>query len=151
MARVLGLLPGRPLPPLSASGPFRQALQTPPLCPPWIQAPRRSLSIIRPEGQAWPLVYLPAPDSCDLRGSKGHRWSPNRVASTSRRADPEWKPSWSWVCWFVVAGFCLFRATRAAYGGSQARGELELQPPAYARAMATRDLSRICDPPSSSW
>ena len=32
-----------------------------------------------------------------------------------------------------------------AYGGSQARGQLELQLPAYTTATATWDLSHVCD------
>ena len=31
------------------------------------------------------------------------------------------------------------------YGGSQAKVESELQPPAYTTATAMRDLSRVCD------
>ena len=38
-----------------------------------------------------------------------------------------------------------------AYGGSQARGQIELQLPAYATATATQDLSPICDLHHSSW
>ena len=41
--------------------------------------------------------------------------------------------------------FCLFRAIPVAYGGSQARVQLELLPLAYARATATPDPSFICD------
>ena len=47
--------------------------------------------------------------------------------------------------------FLLFRAVLEAYGGSQARVELELQPPAYATATATWDLSCVCDLHHSSW
>ena len=36
-------------------------------------------------------------------------------------------------------------ATPAAYGGSQARVQSELQSPAYARATAMQDPSRICN------
>ena len=32
-----------------------------------------------------------------------------------------------------------------AYGDSQARGELELLPPAYATTIATWDVSRVCN------
>ena len=32
-----------------------------------------------------------------------------------------------------------------AFGGSQARGQLELKPPAYATATAMKDLSPVCD------
>ena len=41
--------------------------------------------------------------------------------------------------------FCLFRAAPAAYGGSQARGELVLQLPAYTTATAMQDPSRVWD------
>ena len=44
--------------------------------------------------------------------------------------------------------FCLFAiswATPTAYGGSQARGLIGAVPPAYTRATATQDLSRVCD------
>ena len=47
---------------------------------------------------------------------------------------------------FVFSG-----ATHAAYGGSQARGLIGAVPPAFARATATQDLSRICDLHHSSW
>ena len=38
-----------------------------------------------------------------------------------------------------------------AYGGSQAGVQSELLPPAYARATATPDPSRVCDLHHSSW
>ena len=41
--------------------------------------------------------------------------------------------------------FLLFRAAPAAYGGSQAGVESELQLPAYATATAIQDLSHVCD------
>ena len=41
--------------------------------------------------------------------------------------------------------FFLSRATHIAYGGSQARVELELQLPTYATATAMPDPSRVCD------
>ena len=41
--------------------------------------------------------------------------------------------------------FALCRATLVAYGGSQARIQLELELPAYTTATATSDLSQICD------
>ena len=41
--------------------------------------------------------------------------------------------------------FCPFRAAPVAYGGSQARGLIRALLLAYARATATRDLSRVCD------
>ena len=50
--------------------------------------------------------------------------------------------------------FCLFATSWApptAHGGSQARGELELQPLAYAGATATWDPSLICNLHYSSW
>ena len=45
--------------------------------------------------------------------------------------------------------FFLFRATRVAYGSSQARG-LQLQLPAYTTAIAMQELSQVCDLPHSS-
>ena len=45
--------------------------------------------------------------------------------------------------------FFPFRATPAAYERSQARGQTELQLPAYTTATATWDLSWVCD--YSSW
>ena len=39
----------------------------------------------------------------------------------------------------------FFRAAPAAYGGSQARDESELQLPAYTPVTETRDLSHVCD------
>ena len=44
-----------------------------------------------------------------------------------------------------VSFLFFFRAVPAAYRGSQARVELELQPLTYTTAIATRDLSRTCD------
>ena len=43
--------------------------------------------------------------------------------------------------------FCLFRATPAVYGSSQARDqiELELRLPAYTTATATQDPGLICN------
>ena len=56
---------------------------------------------------------------------------------------------------FFIFGFCLFRAAPVAYGGSQARGQIGVQPPAYATATATAtampDLSCVCDLHHSSW
>ena len=46
---------------------------------------------------------------------------------------------------FLGFFFCLFRATPAAYGYSQARGELKLQLLAYTTATAMPDLSCICN------
>ena len=50
---------------------------------------------------------------------------------------------------FIYLFICLFifvfsRAAPPAYGGSQARIQLELQPPGYAKATATQDPSRVC-------
>ena len=45
----------------------------------------------------------------------------------------------------------LFRAVPTAYGNSQARGESELQLLAYTTAIATQDLSSICNLHHSSW
>ena len=47
--------------------------------------------------------------------------------------------------------YFFFRATPAAYGGSQAGGQLELQLPACTTATAMWDPSRICDLHHSSW
>ena len=47
--------------------------------------------------------------------------------------------------------FCLFAiswAAPAAYGGSQARGLIGAELPAYTRAAATWDPSRVYDPPT---
>ena len=47
---------------------------------------------------------------------------------------------------FIKIFFSFFlRATRAAYGSSQARGQIDLQLATYAIAIATPDLSHICD------
>ena len=46
---------------------------------------------------------------------------------------------------FVVVVVYLFRATLAAYGGSQARGLTDPQLPAYTTARATPDPSCICN------
>ena len=53
--------------------------------------------------------------------------------------------------------FCLFRATPAAYGGSQARGLIGAtasglcQSHSNARAIATPDPSHVCDQHHGSW
>ena len=47
--------------------------------------------------------------------------------------------------------FSVFRAVPAAYGSSQARGESELQLPAYTTVVTVWDLSCICSPHHSSW
>ena len=46
---------------------------------------------------------------------------------------------------FFFFFFGLFRATPTAYGSSQARKQSELQLLAYTIAIATQDLSHICD------
>ena len=51
---------------------------------------------------------------------------------------------------FIVC-FSLFRAAPAAYGGSHAGIELELQLPAYTTATAMQDPSHIFDLRHSSW
>ena len=45
---------------------------------------------------------------------------------------------------------CLFRATPAAYGGSQARGRIGAVAAAYTTATAMPDPSHICNPHHSS-
>ena len=50
-------------------------------------------------------------------------------------------------CLFV----CSYRATPAAYGGSQARGLIGAVAAASARATATRDPSWVCDLHHGSW
>ena len=45
---------------------------------------------------------------------------------------------------FIYLFFCLFRATPAAYGGSQARGLIGAVAAAYTTATATPDLSHVC-------
>ena len=52
---------------------------------------------------------------------------------------------------FLSFVFCLSRATPAAYGGSQARGQLELQLLAYTTATGTADPSHVCDLHHISW
>ena len=47
--------------------------------------------------------------------------------------------------------YLFFRAALMAYGSSQARGQIEVWPPAFATTTATRDLSCICDLHHSSW
>ena len=51
---------------------------------------------------------------------------------------------------FCFILFLLFRATSAANGSSQARGQLDLQLPAYTTATATRDPSCVCNLDHSS-
>ena len=46
---------------------------------------------------------------------------------------------------FLSFFLCLFRATPKAYRGSQARGQIGVQLPAYTTAIAMPDLSHICD------
>ena len=50
-----------------------------------------------------------------------------------------------------LLSFLSFKATPEAYGGSQARGRIQLSLPAHATATATPDPSHICDPYHSSW
>ena len=50
---------------------------------------------------------------------------------------------WDFFSFFL--SFVLCRAATMAYGGSPARGQLELQLPAYTTATKTWDLSRVCD------
>ena len=50
---------------------------------------------------------------------------------------------------FVVVFF--FRATPAAYGGSQARSPIGATLPAYTTAIATSDPSHVCNLHHSSW
>ena len=47
--------------------------------------------------------------------------------------------------------FLLFRAAPVAYEVPKLGVELEIQVPAYSRATATQDLSRVCDLHHSSW
>ena len=49
------------------------------------------------------------------------------------------------LVFYLIFTFCLFRAAPAAYGGSQAGVESELQSQAYPRATATSDPSCVCD------
>ena len=46
---------------------------------------------------------------------------------------------------FVVVVVAISWAAPAAYGGSQARGQIELQLPVYATAMIMWDPSHICN------
>ena len=54
---------------------------------------------------------------------------------------------WTKLKALLFFSFCLvFRATLGAYGGSQARGRIELQLPGYTTATATWDPNRVCEP-----
>ena len=58
------------------------------------------------------------------------------------------------IFYFYFLFFCFSAISWAApmaYGGSQARGLIRAIVPAYARATATRDQSRICDLHHRSW
>ena len=48
-------------------------------------------------------------------------------------------------CFFFFWSFCLFIATPEAYGGSQARGPIRLQPPAHTTATKMQDPSHVRD------
>ena len=54
----------------------------------------------------------------------------------------------TWIHFFL---FCLFRATPAACGSSQARVESEMQLPTYTTATAMSNPSLICNLHHSSW
>ena len=60
-----------------------------------------------------------------------------------------WGTSWTWANDFISPNlnflFSFFRAAPMAYGGSQARGQIELQLLAYTTATATPDPSWVCD------
>ena len=62
---------------------------------------------------------------------------------------------WFCFCFLFFVLFCfvflLFRTTLAAYRSSQARGQLELQPLAYATATRIWNLSHVCNLHHSSW
>ena len=49
------------------------------------------------------------------------------------------------LCFTSFCCCCLFRATPAAYGGSQARGHIRAVAPGRATATAMQDLSHVCD------
>ena len=66
----------------------------------------------------------------------------SRTHSHSRRTATPSSP-FSFILFIFL--FLLFRAAPAAYGGSQAGVESELQLPAYATATAIQDLSHVCD------
>ena len=72
------------------------------------------------------------------------------------------KSLWILLCllvWSCPACTCLFPPIylfiylfiAVAHGSSQARGQMELQLPAYTTARATRDLGRVHDLHHSSW
>ena len=61
-----------------------------------------------------------------------------------------WSCAQQWTCVCVCVCVCIFRAAPMAYGGSQARGLIELLLPAYDRAKAMPDPSRVCDLPDIS-
>ena len=64
-------------------------------------------------------------------------------AQNSKLDRKKYKSSSHHLIFFFVFFLCLFRATPTAYGGSQARGLIELQLPASTRATAMPDPSRI--------
>ena len=79
-------------------------------------------------------------------------WGPGRSLPLPalRRAHPGqvWAPESLVFCSHKFFVFCLFAfsgAAPAAYGGSQARGQIELRPPAYTTVIATPDPSHVCD------
>ena len=49
------------------------------------------------------------------------------------------------LCCILLFFLGLLRAAPTVYGGSQARGRIESELPAYTMATAMRDLSRICN------
>ena len=53
--------------------------------------------------------------------------------------------------YLFIVSFVFLRAAPMAYAGSQARGGIGTQLPAYTRATAARDLSRVCDLHHRSW
>ena len=107
-----------------------------------------------------PLTACPRPSVLSsLVARKGHGTqfrTRRRKEMTGKDSEQTWHrvdpqplsgPLWVvFVCVCVRGGCCCsFRATPVAYGGSQASGQLELQPLAYAIARATPDASHVCN------
>ena len=77
-----------------------------------------------------------------------------RVWLDSRSSDSAHLWGWGalWFLFFKFNFYFIFRDIPAAYGSSQARGQIsQMELPAYITATATRDMSHICDLHCSSW
>ena len=99
--------------------------------------------------------------TCDLHPSLWQHWirhSLNRARDRPcilMETEPQWELRMSlfyfYLFFVLFCPFVLSKAEPAAYGDSQARGPMELWPPAYARATATQGPSRICNLHHSSF